>query len=377
MPRVQPDSSTATPFLFRAFPKLAQGLAHVGLVDRPTPVARLHGMERALAARVPLDVKRDDLTAGTYGGNKVRKLEFLLAAARAAGATEVMTVGAAGSNHALATAVHARAFGLRSISMLIPQVNARSVRRNLLASWNAGAELHHYPDEARLQAGIRHQTARHAAETGQAPWYIAGGGSSPIGALGFVDAAFELKAQIDAGLLPAPRRIYVALGTTGTAAGLRLGLDAAGLGATRIVAVRVVREDIGSARRLAVLYAQAAALLRRLDPGFPDVALDPATVEVRHEYLGEGYAEYTAAGQAAVAAAREADGLVLEGTYTGKTFAALMDDLRGAEDGPVLYWHTYTHPLAPELVEGDYRALPRELHRYFEEEVQPLDRPVI
>jgi 1-aminocyclopropane-1-carboxylate deaminase/D-cysteine desulfhydrase-like pyridoxal-dependent ACC family enzyme len=374
MPCVQPSPSTAIPFLFRAFPALTEGLAHVRLVERPTPVVRLHGMERVLGASAPIHVKRDDLTAQAYGGNKVRKLEFLLAAARAAGAAEVLTVGAAGSNHALATAVHARALGLRSISMLVAQVNARAVRRNLLASWNAGAELHHYPDEARLQAGIRHQTARHAALEGRAPWYVAGGGSSPLGALGFVDAAFELKAQIDAGLLPAPQRIYVALGTTGTAAGLRLGLDAAGLGASRIVAVRVVREDIGNARRLAALYAQAAALLVRLDPAFPRVELDPATVEVRHEHAGECYALYTPAGQAAVAAARASDGLVLEGTYTGKTFAALIDDLRGRTGGPVLYWHTYTRPLPPALVQGDYRALPRALHRYFEEEVQPLDR---
>jgi D-cysteine desulfhydrase len=258
--------------------------------------------------------------------------------------------------------------------MLVAQVNARHVRDNLLASWCAGAELHHYPDERGLPAAVRYQLARHEAATGAPPYVIAGGGSAPLGVVGFVDAAFELKAQIDAGVLPPPGRIYVALGTTGTAAGLRLGLDAAGLTA-RLVAVRVVHADIGSPARLARLYGEASALLAGLDPAFPRRALDPATIELRHEHYGARYALYTPAGQAAVAQARARDGLELEGTYTGKAFAALLDDLRERGDtGPVLFWHSYsTRPLAG-LDEVDYRALPRAFHAYFEQDVQPLDR---
>src|SRR6188768_2085134 len=101
-----PVDSTS-PSLFRAWPALAAKLPHVALTERPTPVERLRQLERSTGASA-LYVKRDDLTARAYGGNKVRKLEFLLAAARASGADSVLTFGAAGSNHALATAVHAR-----------------------------------------------------------------------------------------------------------------------------------------------------------------------------------------------------------------------------------------------------------------------------
>jgi D-cysteine desulfhydrase len=368
------QAATATPHLFRAHPALAAGLAHVALVDRPTPVERLRRLERELGSG-ELWVKRDDLSARSYAGNKVRKLEFILAAARASGASEVLTFGAAGSNHALATAIHARALGLRSISMLIPEVNARAVRRNLLAGWHAGAELHHYPDEARLKAAVRYQLQRHEAAAGRSPYVIAGGGSSPLGVAGFVDAAFELRAQIDAGLLPPPARIYVALGTTGTAAGLRLGLDAAGIDA-RLIAVRVVHPDIGNAARLALLYRQAASMLAGLDGTFPRTTLDPAAVVIRHEYYGGRYAQYTHAGVAAAARALETEGLKLDGTYTGKAFAALLDDAsREAEAGPALFWHSCsTRPLDAEVESMDYRALPRAFHRYFEEDVQPLDR---
>jgi D-cysteine desulfhydrase len=367
-------ADTATPHLFRAHPALAAGLAHVALVERPTPVERLRRLEREIGGS-ELWIKRDDLSARSYAGNKVRKLEFLLAAARASGATEVLTFGAAGSNHALATAIYARALGLRSISMLIPEVNARAVRRNLLASWHAGAELHHYPDEARLKAALRYQLQRHESTTGRSPCVIAGGGSSPLGVIGFVEAALELRAQIDAGLLPPPARIYLALGTTGTAAGLRLGLDVAGVDA-QLIAVRVVHPDIGNAARLALLYRQTASMLAGLDGSFPRTTLDPASVVIRHEYYGGRYAQYTGAGMAAAAKAMETEGLKLDGTYTGKAFAALLHDAsRAAETGPTLFWHSCnTRPLDAEIDDMDYRTLPRAFHRYFEEDVQPLDR---
>jgi D-cysteine desulfhydrase len=367
------------PSLFRAWPALAPKLPHVSLAERPTPVGRLRELERITGAHA-LYVKRDDLTAHPYGGNKVRKLEFLLAAARASGADCVLTFGAAGSNHALATAIHARMLGLRSISMLVPQVNARSVRRNLLASWQAGAELHHYADEARLKADLNQELARHHAQTGRTPFVIAGGGSSALGVAGFVDAALELKAQIEAGVLPTPERIYVALGTTGTAAGLRLGLDVAGIDA-RLIAVRVVHPDIGNAARIARLYAETAALLREADPTFPRPTLDPASVVTRHEYFGEQYGLYTEVAVAAAAQALAAEGLELEGTYTAKAFAAFLDDACSPSSaGPALFWLTCSSRSSSALSAVDgmdamaYRALPREFHVYFEEKLQPLDR---
>src|SRR6266581_738013 len=112
--------------LFKAYPQLEQQLPHVSLGNFQTPVEKLTpvGDEIGLYS---LYIKRDDLSGGVYGGNKVRKLEFLLADAK-----EVITFGFAGSNHALSTAIYGRQLGLKSTSMLMPQVNAHYVRRNLL-----------------------------------------------------------------------------------------------------------------------------------------------------------------------------------------------------------------------------------------------------
>jgi 1-aminocyclopropane-1-carboxylate deaminase/D-cysteine desulfhydrase-like pyridoxal-dependent ACC family enzyme len=119
-----------------------------------------------------------------------------------------------------------------------------------------------------------------------------------------------------------------------------------------------VHPDIGNAARLALLYRQTASMLAGLDGSFPRTTLDPASVVIRHEYYGGRYAQYTGAGMAAAAKAMETEGLKLDGTYTGKAFAALLHDASRAA----------------EIDDMDYRTLPRAFHRYFEEDVQPLDR---
>ena len=127
-------------------------------------------------------------------------LEFILGDALHAKVNEVLTFGAAGSNHALATAIYAQQLGLKSISMLRPQPNAHCVRRNLLMSYNCGAELHLYsniPFVMPLAApAVLYQLLRHRLKCGQFPQVIPIGGSSPLGVVGFVNAAFELKQQI-------------------------------------------------------------------------------------------------------------------------------------------------------------------------------------
>ena len=130
--------------LFARYPGMYGVLPHVSLGTLPTPVERLQTLEQVLGVSdTRLYVKRDDLSGRPYGGNKVRKLEFLLARAAQQGYKEVLTFGGAGSNHALATGLYARQMGLQSISMLIPQPNAQGVRTNLLMSLHAGIELHH------------------------------------------------------------------------------------------------------------------------------------------------------------------------------------------------------------------------------------------
>ena len=253
--------------LFEHFPTLRKQLPYAQLADLPTPVERLSNLGQRIGVE-QLWVKRDDLTGKVYGGNKIRKLELLLGEALRSQAREVMTFGFAGSNHASATSVYAKELGLRSISMLMPQPNAEYVRRNLLLSFASCAELHHYEDPEALEIGVEEQLRIHGRKTGREPAVIPPGGSTPVGATGFVNAAMELKAQIDEGLLPEPDYIYAALGSTGTVVGLLVGLRALGL-KTRVKAVRVLGTDVVEEERLAELFQETVDFLSSLDPRFP------------------------------------------------------------------------------------------------------------
>lgn len=359
--------------LWRQFPALEGALPCLNLASLPTPVTALPALagDRCRA----LFVKRDDQIASTYGGNKVRKLEFLLGHAVDRGCREVLTFGVAGSNHALATAVCAARAGLSSISMLTPQTNTRYVAKNLLMSLVAGAELHYYRTQAEADAGARFQLLRHKRRTGVEPLLIPGGGSNALGTVGFVNAGLELASQVDAGLLPAPDRIYLPLGTMGTVAGLRLGLAAAGL-KTRIMAVRVVHPNIGNEARLEALTQATIELLRTHGCKLAPSQLADVPVELCHDFFGRKYAVFTDEGMAAIRRAAE-HGLQLDGTYTGKAFAALLADLdSGALDGQsVVFWNTLSSAnLSPLIADVDYRQLPTALHWYFQHPVQRLDR---
>lgn len=361
--------------MFERYPVLKEALPHIALADLPTPVERATKMGEALGLE-RLYVKRDDLTGREYGGNKVRKLEFLLARAIEKGAKEVMTFGCAGSNHAAATAFYAQKVGLRSISMLLPQPNAHSVRWNLLLSFRCGAELHAYRGARSVAIGVRVQRMRHRLTTGVHPETIPAGGSSALGAVGYVNAAFELAGQVDEGQLPEPDRIYVAAGTTGTAAGLILGLRAAGL-KSKVVAVRVTGERFANVARILALLVETNMLLHACAPAFPRFSWTEEDVCLRHDMYGGQYALYTEASVASVRLARETEDIRLDGTYTGKAFAALMSDAanKSLEGKTALFWDTYNSRDVSRLIAGvDYHELPRAFHRYFEEDVQPLDR---
>jgi len=360
--------------LFEAYPGLASKLAHLALAELPTPVQKLTALGETLGNRA-LYVKRDDLSGTLYGGNKVRKLEWLLAEAKAREARAVMTFGTAGSNHCLATTLYARSIGLESISILSPQTNAWSVGRNLKMGFHAGAELHHYDSEPVAERGAGWQTAKRLIRGEPPPHVIRRGGSSALGTVGFVNAGLELAAQVAAGELPQPDLIYVALGTMGTAAGLALGLAAAGL-ATEVVAVRVVHPMYGNEKDFRKLFDRTAAMLHRLDQRFPRLGADDARYCIRHEQFGEKYARYTEGGMEAVALMQSLEQITLEGTYTGKALAALLADARqgGLRGKTVLFWNTYNSRPFPEQAMGiDYLHLPLSLHRYFEEPFQPLD----
>lgn len=357
-----PSSADLIP-LFREFPSLVATLPRVVLGEFPSPVEAVDlGRDLGLGS---LWIKRDDRCGLEYGSNKIRKLEFLLAEAQARGAREVFTFGFAGSNHALATALGARRLGLTCTALLMPQAGARYVRQNLLAGLGAGARL--VPCRNILSAGLRAWRLQR-----RGAFAIPAGGTCALGIVAYVNAAFELKDQIREGLLPEPDRIYVPLGSMGTAAGLSLGLQAAGL-STRIEAVRVIERRWAPTRALADRLREALALLRQRDPSFPALSALGSNLRIRDEFLGPGYARFTPEGREASARMKEATGIELVGTYSAKAFGALLADARRGElkGQRVLFWNTYnSRDLGPLLAGRDPGELPRAFRRYFEEPSQ-------
>jgi len=358
--------------LVRAFPGTAS-LPHAGIATIPTPVDQLPELAEVLGM-ARLMVKRDDLTSPVYGGNKVRKLEYLLGEALAEGRKAVITYGAYGSNHALATAIHARALGLEPHVVLSPQEPGPFAAGTLRTHAGLGTVI--YPvdgwDGAREAVSAKKLLTE---RDGIAPYEIPMGGTNALGAIGYVEAAIELvdqlraaNAEIDGADLSdylRPDFLYVAGGTIGTAIGLAIGLAAIGAH-TRVVAVRVTPEQVASVEIAAELAEKTVALLRELDPTFPDLGYGDLTFSMRNDWFEPGYGVVTRETAEAVSIAAAA-GFKIETTYTGKAFAALVDDARDGElaGKQVLFWDTYNS--APALPAGDVADLPDVLREYVAE----------
>jgi len=361
--------------LFEQYPLLKEKIPYAQLGEFPTPIKHLKNLGKEIGTAY-LYLKDDGLSSAIYGGNKVRKLEFLLGDALRKEVKEVLTFGFAGSNHALATAVYAQKLGLKSISILLAQPNAQYVRRNLLFSHVCGAEIHHFKNEMAAYIPTTVIVLRKKMKQGKFPYIIGPGGSSPLGAIGYVNAGFELREQVSRGLMPEPDKIFIPLGTMGTALGLTIGLKAAGL-KTRVVAVRVTDVKYANKEKFVTLFEKTVALIRSLDSSFPRMEISADEVAIRHDFFGGQYARFTEQGMAAIDLVEKSEGIRLEGTYTGKAMAALIDHLRGhgTRNEVILFWNTHNARNFSGAIQGiDYHLLPRSLHRYFEEDVQPLDR---
>ena len=351
----------------------AASLPIAGIAVLPTPIESLDALAVELdIAR--LLVKRDDLTSPAYGGNKVRKLDYLLGEALAEKRTAVITYGAYGSNHALATAVFARALGLEPHVVLSPQEVGPFAAATLRAHVGLDTVIHPVegwdgaPEGARVSAAL---TERDGIE----PFDVPMGGTNALGALGYVNAAIEVvdqlrefNADIDAVDLSdylRPDVIYVAAGTLGTAIGLAVGLAAVGAH-TRVVAVRVTPPEVAAESVAVELAGKTVALLRSLDASFPDLAYDDLAFELRQDWFEPGYGVVTPETIEAVEIAATS-GITLETTYTGKAFAAMVADARAGilTDSQVLFWDTYNS--APMPAPGDADTLPVALRDYVAE----------
>lgn len=315
--------------LLKAFPRLRLG--HL-----PTPLEPLERLGEALGGP-RIWVKRDDCTGVALGGNKVRKLEYLLAAAIADGARTVITVGAVQSNHARQTAALAARIGMRCVLVLVRMVPRRDetyeTGGNVRLDHLFGAEVHIVDDaeDARHRIG---QLREEIEARGETAAFIPMGGSSAIGALGYVDAASEFTRQCEqAGLQPA--RVVVGSSSGGTVAGLLLGFGITGAG-TRIHAV-AVSSGAQTTRNGIEAIAGETALLLPVEPP------STANLDVDDRQLGPGYGQPTEASQEALDLTARTEGIILDPVYTAKAMAGLIELARSGRFSPddcLVFWHT-------------------------------------
>jgi D-cysteine desulfhydrase len=317
--------------LLRAFPALAS-IPRAELGAFPSPVHRVTG----LPGDTTLWLKRDDLDAPVAAGNKVRALEFLLA--ESGRGDTVLTVGGEGSTHVLATASHAARLGARTIAVRWPH----DMTPGALEVAELSASLCSRVIRARtiVDAMLIARVYRLMHRVRWVPF----GGASPLGILGHVNAALELAEQIAVGMLPAPARIVVPLGTGGTAAGLALGVALAGLPST-VVAARC-GPRIGSNRRRVLKLAAATRALLRKRAGVTMPSVDPSRIEVVHDAFGGAYGRAHPDAERAARALDARTGVKLDSTYGAK--ALLIALAAGARDGePTLLWITFSRTVTP------------------------------
>jgi 1-aminocyclopropane-1-carboxylate deaminase/D-cysteine desulfhydrase-like pyridoxal-dependent ACC family enzyme len=294
---------------------------------------------------------REDLAGTLMGGNKLRKLEGLLGAALVEGA-EVLSLGPAGSNFLAALAAHGARAGVKVQSIVVPQpdhpyarVNARAIHAWSDRVWTAS-----HASLAPVVAGQALAAARLVARA--RPRWVAPGGSELAGTLGWVDAGVEIARRVAAAEAPEPKRVYVALGTGGTAAGLLVGLRLGGLG-SEVVAVRATPLAVGNGAVVRRLAEEAIGALR--SAGLPRPRLDG--LRVAHAQYGEGYAIPTVSSLRAQRVAAES-GLPLDPTYTARAFAQLLTDRDRDPNGEALFVHTANNLTPDELLRGALDAVP-------------------
>lgn len=328
-----------------------EALPRLPIAQLPTPLHPLPGLQAALGPSAPrLLIKRDDLTGLALGGNKARKLEYLFADARVQGADTLLTCGAAQSNHALQTAAAARRFGFAARCILygVPPAPDSPVSGNLLLHRLLETPIRWermQGGETRREQALRRGMAEEAEAVraaGGVPYSIPTGGSTAVGALGYVRAMQEAKAQLETREGGAVSAIFFASGSGGTHAGMRVGAKLADW-PTRLIGVEIDpippdADGVSPFHRAVLNLTNETAAQLGLPAGYtlPDITLCP-------DYAGPAYGTPTEEGQEAIRLLAQTEGIFLDPVYTGKAMAALIGWIRTGRfrpDETVLFWHT-------------------------------------
>lgn len=309
----------------------------LSLAHTPTPLWRNERLNALVGTR--LWVKRDDMTAGAAAGNKIRKLEFLLAEAKREGADHVVTCGGAQSNHARATALCCAQLGMTT-SLLLRSAHPEREKYtgNLFLDRLANSSIHWVsPSEYRDREEHMQRIAQQEQSKGRTVYLIPEGGSNALGSLGYVAAMAELKHQLGESLDPAcPESfdaIFVACGSGGTAAGLSVGASAYAI-APAVHAMAVCDDSTHFLQVLARLTGQ----IRSLATDLPE----PVSTQVDDQFVGPGYGVATEEQHKFIQQVAGCSGLVLDPVYSGKAFYGLRHSVQrlGLEHKQVLFVHT-------------------------------------
>ena len=311
---------------------LTQELPRTPIAHLPTPLEPLTRLSAALGGP-ELWIKRDDQTGLAGGGNKTRKLEFLVAAAQGEGAQTLITGGAPQSNHCRQTAAAATRAGLRCVLVLAgpPQ----EPTGNILLDQLLGAELVWAGESSRDDAMQATLTREQAA--GNRPYLITYGGSSRVGAAGYVAAVEEVAAQIAQRELPPFDRFVFASSSGGTHAGLAVGAAALGL-PTQVLGISIDKPLVQLTDEIVAALANDTAQWIGLEPRF-----SAANIHANANYLGGGYGVMGEPEAEAIRLFARHEGILLDPVYTGRAAAGMIDLIRRGEIGSderVLFWHT-------------------------------------
>ena len=310
----------------------------------PTPFYKLENLSKELG--INLFIKRDDFTGqNLFGGNKVRKLEFLLGQAVEAGAEYVFTYGATQSNHAMQTAAASRKLGLKPVLYLLALVepDANCWKGNLLLDRIFGAEIHlvkALPDESLFESTERYmelarRRMKELEDEGYKCWSIPLGGADHIGTAGFIAGYTELSLQLACEQLKLDY-IFHANGSGGTMAGLVAGRQLLGE-ETQIVSVDAAKHSEGFSREAARLGNSALKWL-----GFEPILTEKDFFR-DEDHFAPGYELPSQKATEAIKLMAAREGLLVDPVYSGKALACLLDyvkDGRIAKGSNVGFWHT-------------------------------------
>ena len=308
----------------------------VKLCHAPTPLEFMPNLTKALGGP-QLWIKRDDCTGVAMGGNKNRKLEYLMGEALAQGATHIVTQGALQSNHVRQTAAVCAKLGLKCTALLEHRVDTNSVEYleggNVLLDHLLGINIEYRAGGTDMQAALEDAGAKLSA-AGEKVYLIPGGGSNAVGAMGYVHVALELLAQANEIGLRIDRLVH-ATGSAGTQAGLVAGFEALNAGIRVLgIGVRAPKD-----RQEAVVHKLAEATAARL--GIASIRRE--AVEANCDYVGAGYGQPTPGMVEAVTMFARSEAIFLDPVYSGKGAAGLIDLIRKgyftAEEN-VVFLHT-------------------------------------